>query len=207
MCNVNNENGRSMIEMLGVLAIIGVLSVGGIAGYSKAMTTYKANKALQQISLIVSNMQSFFGHQRQYVGMHNMYDTNDGKSVIQKAKIIPDEMVIFDDDNKLNSAELPVGPLLIRAFPKSFIIDISSFEDNESLCIEFMSKDWNSINGFIGIGSKEQGLDDEDLSCPSDTYTYCANEIPLSLEKAVDFCSKNTGIIGSDGAGIQMKFR
>ncbi|MBS6473139.1 MAG: hypothetical protein KH347_02690 [Acetobacter sp.] len=32
-----NESGRSMIEMLGVLAIIGVLSVGGIAGYSQAM--------------------------------------------------------------------------------------------------------------------------------------------------------------------------
>ena len=32
-----NFFGRSMIEMLGVLAIIGVLSVGGIAGYSKAM--------------------------------------------------------------------------------------------------------------------------------------------------------------------------
>ncbi len=30
MKNSNNQNGRSMIEMLGVLAIIGVLSVGGI---------------------------------------------------------------------------------------------------------------------------------------------------------------------------------
>ena len=29
--------GRSMVEMLGVLAIIGVLSVGAVAGYSKAM--------------------------------------------------------------------------------------------------------------------------------------------------------------------------
>ena len=36
--------GRSMIEMLGVLAIIGVLSVGGIAGYSKAMEKFKINK-------------------------------------------------------------------------------------------------------------------------------------------------------------------
>ena len=36
--------GRSMIEMLGVLAIIAVLSVGGIAGYSKAMDMYKINK-------------------------------------------------------------------------------------------------------------------------------------------------------------------
>lgn len=39
-----NQSGRSMVEMLGVLAIIGVLSVGSIAGYSKAMQKYKMNK-------------------------------------------------------------------------------------------------------------------------------------------------------------------
>ena len=33
---MKNESGRSMVEMLGVLAIIGVLSVGGIAGYTTA---------------------------------------------------------------------------------------------------------------------------------------------------------------------------
>ena len=31
---MKNESGRSMVEMLGVLAIIGVLSIGGIAGYT-----------------------------------------------------------------------------------------------------------------------------------------------------------------------------
>ena len=35
------QSGRSMIEMLGVLAIVGVLSAGGIAGYSMAMQSYK----------------------------------------------------------------------------------------------------------------------------------------------------------------------
>ena len=40
--------GRSMIEMLGVLAIIGVLSVGGIAGYSKAMEKFKVNKLVEE---------------------------------------------------------------------------------------------------------------------------------------------------------------
>ena len=43
---MKNENGRSMVEMLGVLAIIGVLSVGGIAGYTMAMNKYKANENL-----------------------------------------------------------------------------------------------------------------------------------------------------------------
>ena len=37
------ESGRSMVEMLGVLAIIGVLSIGGIAGYTMAMNRNTAN--------------------------------------------------------------------------------------------------------------------------------------------------------------------
>ena len=37
------QEGRSMIEMLGVLAIIGVLSIGGLAGYTMAMNRYRAN--------------------------------------------------------------------------------------------------------------------------------------------------------------------
>ena len=45
--------GRSMIEMLGVLAIIAVLTVGGIAGYSKAMEKFKLNKAVSEYSYII----------------------------------------------------------------------------------------------------------------------------------------------------------
>ena len=48
--------GRSMIEMLGVLAIIGVLSVGGIAGYSKAMEKYKMNKVISEYSFMISGL-------------------------------------------------------------------------------------------------------------------------------------------------------
>ena len=44
------QSGRSMVEMLGVLAIIGVLSVGAIAGYQKAMFKYKMNKTMDIIS-------------------------------------------------------------------------------------------------------------------------------------------------------------
>ncbi len=39
--------GRSMIEMLGVLAIVGILSAGGIAGYSMAMQSYKTNAFIE----------------------------------------------------------------------------------------------------------------------------------------------------------------
>ena len=49
----NNQSDRSMIEMLGVLAIIGVLSVGGIAGYSKAMEKFKLDKAADEYTHII----------------------------------------------------------------------------------------------------------------------------------------------------------
>ena len=49
------ENGRSMVEMLGVLAIIGVLSVGVMSGYSKAMFKYKLNKHAESFNLLLNN--------------------------------------------------------------------------------------------------------------------------------------------------------
>lgn len=41
---LKSQTGRSMVEMLGVLAIIGVLSIGGIAGYTMSMNRHKANQ-------------------------------------------------------------------------------------------------------------------------------------------------------------------
>ena len=44
MFNKKSQSGRSMVEMLGVLAIIGVLSIGGIAGYTMSMRKHRANQ-------------------------------------------------------------------------------------------------------------------------------------------------------------------
>lgn len=46
------QSGRSMIEMLGVLAIVGVLSAAGIAGYSMAMYQYKTNDLIDKVQYI-----------------------------------------------------------------------------------------------------------------------------------------------------------
>ena len=51
--SVFSQSGRSIIEMLGVLAIIGVLSIGGIAGYSKAMEKFKVNKLLDEYTMLL----------------------------------------------------------------------------------------------------------------------------------------------------------
>ena len=66
----NNQNGRSMVEMLGVLAIIGVLSAGGLAGYSKAMFKHKLNATMDQITMLVTSIRAMYG-QSSYAKLDN----------------------------------------------------------------------------------------------------------------------------------------
>jgi len=47
---MKTQSGRSMIEMLGVLAIIGVLSVGGLMGYQRAMRNNRANNLIYYVN-------------------------------------------------------------------------------------------------------------------------------------------------------------
>ena len=65
--------GRSMIEMLGVLAIIAVLTVGGIAGYSKAMKKYQANKVVGEIIQVLVKFKELSENDKFY----NIYSLDD----------------------------------------------------------------------------------------------------------------------------------
>lgn len=44
--NGREQQGRSMVEMIGVLAIVGILGITGIVGYTIAMKRYQANQIL-----------------------------------------------------------------------------------------------------------------------------------------------------------------
>ncbi len=66
---INNQSGRSMVEMLGVLAIIGVLSIGGVAGYAMAMQKFRTNQAIEAVQLIMTETRTLFGAQESYDGL------------------------------------------------------------------------------------------------------------------------------------------
>ena len=67
------QGGKSMIEMLGVLAIIAVLTVGGIAGYSKAMKKYQANKVVGEIIQVLVKFKELSENDNWY----NIYNLDD----------------------------------------------------------------------------------------------------------------------------------
>jgi hypothetical protein len=82
------QSGRSMIEMLGVLAIVGVLSVGALAGYSMAMAKYKVNKATDEIIMYIREVQDLASDAGNY---KSMMDAGNINSLLKQADIMPDD--------------------------------------------------------------------------------------------------------------------
>ncbi len=85
------EIGRSMVEMLGVLAIIGVLSVGAISGYNKAMMKYKLNKQAEQTNTIINACIRYLNDLRITTGATN--GQNNLIPYLNKLGEIPTEML------------------------------------------------------------------------------------------------------------------
>ena len=85
--------GRSMVEMLGVLAIIGVLSVGAIAGYSKAMMKYKLNQHAVAVNMLINNVLSI-KDKLEHSGDNNVYYNQ----LLYKMNLLPDGIVYQRND-------------------------------------------------------------------------------------------------------------
>lgn len=142
----NEQTGRSMVEMLGVLAIIGVLSVGGIAGYSKAMTKFKITKTMDQVSMTVANIRTLYSGQRNYNGLATANALDMG--------VVPAEM------------EGAVANTLVNAFQGAVTIGTVNYNNQtdsafrisyenmgQEACVQLITSDWGSgaSSGFIGI--------------------------------------------------------
>ena len=143
-----NETGRSMIEMLGVLAIIGVLSVGGIAGYSKAMNKFKTNKVADNVSMIVANVKTLYAQQKTYEDLDNAEAVSMG--------VIPDELISDRDAgtliNAFNGAVfVSQSDSTVDGDGKAFIIEFDSL--SKEACITLATNDWGSgySSGLIAM--------------------------------------------------------
>ena len=64
MTEIRMENGRSMVEMLSVLAVMGVLSIGGVAGYRYAIDKMNANDIINEVKkrAVTASQQRILGH-------------------------------------------------------------------------------------------------------------------------------------------------
>ena len=160
------EKGRSMIEMLGVLAIIGVLSVGGIAGYSKAMNKFKTNQVADQVSMLIANIKTMYAQQNSYEGLNNKTAVDMG--------LVPDELNAgYNEYNAGTTAkpDMKKRQDLTNSFNGNVYISAASSVggkgDNlafyiiytglsKEACITLATNDWGSSfsSGLIGMQAK-----------------------------------------------------
>ena len=185
------QYGRSMIEMLGVLAIVGVLSVGGIAGYSKAMQKFKINKTIDQVSQIVANIRTLYAQQTTY-GSTQTWD-------FKQMGVIPDDM-IWDSTyylNPFNGIFHITSGNQIGIPEQYFAISIGGL--SKEVCIALASYDWGDLHstGLAGIAIVDDTFNvtysshsSSTNTCISDNnYLYCPGTGRIPLVQAQQACS------------------
>ena len=140
----NNQNGRSMIEMLGVLAIIGVLSIGAIAGYSKAMFKYKMNKTLDVLSHAIARVAEL----ETMKWGDDSYPELCGKQDMIKYGILPDcDMNYVDSNGETEySCPLPLGE-----FNADFGFGYADYMFGQ-FYINFLQEPFDSCVAFLNSG-------------------------------------------------------
>ncbi len=154
--NFKLQSGRSMIEMLGVLGIIGVLSVGGIAGYSNAMDKYKINKISENMLTIITNVRNM----KMRMGGTSYTDSMFTYKVLKKLKIVPDEMIKYNNSGEPVSlyGEYGNSVYMYQVNNTGFLIDYV-FIPRET-CVNLVTRDWGD-NLIVAAGSKLNSKDDK----------------------------------------------
>lgn len=133
---MENQTGRSMIEMLGVLAIVGVLSVGGIAGYSKAMTKYRINKWAEEMHLV---LQEFIKYKEDWKRFAYPEDkTVRVTKYMRDIGVFPTTWKLYTDDTEMYDSL--GGIIVFAAYPSSvfFRTNIKTDRDDfEQICMHY----------------------------------------------------------------------
>ena len=153
------ENGRSMVEMLGVLAIIGVLSAGALSGFNKAMFKHKMNQTIVEVNNIFQRWQEL---DSQMCGEN--IGVEECQNIVEK-RVLAQYYVKQDESDY----KVPIGSIYIQAevLQGRLVSNVwIYFEDGNNVneCITLLSHHWETFlpqewfanGGFIGIDYPER---------------------------------------------------
>lgn len=195
----SEQSGRSMVEMLGVLAIIGVLSVGGIAGYSKAMAKFKLTKAMDQVSTTVTNIRTLYSGQPNYNGLTTTVAIAMGAVGAEMLNGVATSTAskaynAFNGQVTINSAA--VNGNADAGFTVTF------FGLGKEACVALSTADWGSGSGsgLVSVSAGTGAAAGGNFAAGA-TGTTAAASLPLKLSSAATGCSSS-----GDGNAVQWTY-
>ena len=183
----SEQSGRSMVEMLGVLAIIGVLSVGGIAGYSKAMAKFKLSKAMDQVSNVVTNIRTLYSGQPNYSGLTTKIAIQMGAigaEMLSGAKTTSASKAYNAFNGQVGVAAAAVNSVANMGFTVTFT------GLGKEACVALSTADWGSGSGsgLVSVAAGT-GAGTGVAFTGAASGTTAAADLPLALAKAAAGCS------------------
>ena len=183
-----NESGRSMVEMLGVLAIMGVLAIGGIAGYRYAMDKYNANEILNEVRkrAVTASQQRILGRTIDLSEWSNTIqghpvtaaDNYNGDTSFFALTVSGIEQGVCDLVIKEKipfAVEEKVGEVVVGE-------DTTCAEGNNDIMFAFK----NTLDGEGAIGGGEEPDPCENVTCPAGTS--CSKGMCICSETGQEVC-------------------
>jgi len=198
-----NENGRTMVEMLGVLAIIGVVTVGGLGIVNKAVRAQKKGQVIAEatnLATITKKLACQYSDSYDSKGAYSLF--------LYKSDAYPKSLT-YDSTNKRFTGSLEVT-YAIDAYKKDsnryFYIKVSGLDDD--VCMEVATNDWGRYDttGVVGVAvgagdfksfmSSDSGTNTAAVRSSSSTY-------PMPAATAANNCadSGNTVQLWYAGCG------
>lgn len=180
------QSGRSMVEMLGVLAIIGVLSVGAISGYSKAMDKYKLNKVIDTANHLFATIMTNVVPDNSALAddsSGNVYYTE----TMAKAGWLPDGLTFKETNPRFAYDSFDNQVWIFKDPGKAVGLGWNFMRGQKPLCMAFvnLAKEWQNDINLISIDHHSEDIEDKSYgalygnkSCSADVK--CLKDVTVS---------------------------
>ena len=196
--------GRSMIEMLGVLAIIAVLTAGGVVGFNKAMSAYHWNMALGQWDTLINVVVKYKSQLHINDPKQLEIDTLSLLPILDATGELPDNMTVENcETSKLNCYVVDAMGNRIRVYNHNtgYVgIGYLISQNNVEACRLFMTMA-NSYHNTVDIIQfyTNDRIDDPDTAknihfygdryCYGNNTSICLKD--LSVSRINEICKDN----------------
>ncbi len=128
--------------------------MGGIAGYSKAMTKWKINKSIEQIELITHGFFAVFTNQKKFDHLNSVDE--DGVNLMKSLGIISEDMIVDGETKNPFGGDLNIwAGIFDRYYARvnEKYISFDYYDIPREACMALGSLNWaKGTNAVIGVG-------------------------------------------------------